>query len=67
MSEELISSGDEVESLRDQLCLKIRRAHLKRLLDSARRRSRQASELGEQQTAAAEVIRLSRELAVIQA
>ncbi len=67
MSEELISSGDEVESLRDQLCLKIRRAHLKRLLDSARRRSRQARELGEQQTAAAEVIRLSRELAAIQA
>ncbi len=67
MSEELISSGDEVESLRDQLCLKIRRAHLKRLLDSARRRSRQASEIGEQQQAAAEVIRLSRELAAIQA
>ena len=67
MSEELISSGDEVESLRDQLCLKIRRAHLKRLLDSARRRSRQARDLGEQQQAAAEVIRLSRELAAIQA
>ncbi len=53
---------EEIERLRDQLVLNVRRAYLKRLLDEAKRRTRTAADLGEQQVAAAEVIQLKQQL-----
>ena len=66
MSEEMIGH-DDVDRLLDQLCLNIRRAHLERLRTDARRRARQSKDPQAQQRAAADVIRLSRELASLQA
>jgi len=66
MSEEMIGQ-DDVDRLLDQLCINIRRAHLERLRTDARRRARQSRDPQEQQKAAADVIRLSRELASLQA
>ncbi len=53
---------DEIGRLRDQLVQNVRRGYLKRLLDEAKRLSRTAADIEEQQVAAAEVIRLKREL-----
>jgi carbohydrate-selective porin OprB len=53
---------EEIERLRDQLVLNVRRAYLKRLLDEAKRQTRTAAGIEDQQVAAAEVIRLKREL-----
>ncbi len=53
---------EDIERLRDQLVLSVRRAYLKRLLDEAKRRSRTAEDIEEQQVAAAEAIRLKQEL-----
>lgn len=53
---------EDIERLRDQLVLNVRRAYLKRLLDEAKRRSRTAEDIEEQQVAAAEAIRLKQEL-----
>jgi carbohydrate-selective porin OprB len=53
---------EEIERLRDQLVLNVRRAYLKRLLDEAKRQTRTAAGIEDQQVAAAEVVRLKREL-----
>ncbi len=60
-SEELFPE-DQAERASAELILRIRTAYLRRQLDEARRRSKQATGLREQQEAAAEMIRLSREL-----
>lgn len=60
-SEELFPV-DQAARASAELILRIRNAHLRRLLDEARRRSKRATDLREQQAAAAEMIRLSREL-----
>jgi len=65
MSEEMIQQ-DDVDRMMDELYGNIRRAYLERQRTDARRRARQARDPEEQQQAAADVIRLSRELAALQ-
>ncbi len=64
-SSEGMVPDDQVDRLLQQLMHQIHKAHVVRLLEAARRRTREAAGSDEQQRAAAEVVRLSQELAAL--